>query len=147
MPLPPHRTAPRASRLLLALLLLLERSVHGAAASFEGAEGRGNEGTGGFTPHAPTSRGWVEAATAVEAGAAGLAVDEAQLDAVLIASPDYLHGEMIEASIEAKLHTLTESPLSCRLMRPYDCATPRPRSRTWCGWWPTSCAGTPSTRS
>ena len=37
---------------------------------------------------------------------------DAQLDAVLIASPDYLHGEMIEASIEAKLHTLTESPLS-----------------------------------
>ena len=72
---------------------------------------------------------------------------DAQLDAVLIASPDYLHGEMIEASIEAKLHTLTESPLSCRLMRPYDCATPRPRSRTWCGWWPTTCAGTPSTRS
>ena len=33
----------RASHLLLALLLLLERSVHGAAASFEDAEGHAHQ--------------------------------------------------------------------------------------------------------
>ena len=69
MGLPPPHTTPlaRSPRLLLALLLLLERSVRGASASFEDAEGRGNEGNGGFTPLAPpaASRGWV-AATAVE---------------------------------------------------------------------------------
>ena len=43
MPLLSHKTTPRASRLLFALLLLLERSVHGAAASFEDADARGNE--------------------------------------------------------------------------------------------------------